>query len=113
MNYAKRLFAHEQKKGDPAFSKETAAAYFTQTYRDSKRNADFSALKEMERPSVPIVPFKLASPSWSEFKAIVRKKRNGAAAGLNGISYVPYKKCEPLFLRLYWIVKPILKTSEV
>ena len=52
VNYAKRLFAHEQKKRDPAFSKETAAAYFTQTYRDSKRNADFSALEEMERPSV-------------------------------------------------------------
>ena len=83
------------------------------TYRDSKRNADFSALEEMERPSVPTLPFKLASPSWSEFKAIVRKKRNGAAAGLNGISYVPYKKCEPLLLRLYWIVKRILKTSEV
>ena len=112
-NYAKRLFAHERKSGDPDFSKETANAYFTKTYQDAKRNTDFSALDDMPRPPKPTVAFKLAAPSWPDFKAIVRKKRNGAAAGLNGISYVPYKKCDRLLRRFYDIVKRIHTTAEV
>ena len=31
-----------------------------------------------------------------EMKKSINKKRNGAAAGLNALTYVPYKKCDSI-----------------
>ena len=48
---------------------------------------------EMIRPDLPTSLFSTQCPSLSELQKSTKKKCNGAAPGLNGITYVPYKKC--------------------
>jgi hypothetical protein len=43
----------------------------------------------------------------------VRRKSNGAAAGLNSLTYVPYKKCKAILITVHKIIKKIWKTKDV
>ena len=43
----------------------------------------------------------------------VKKKKNGAAAGINGIPYVIYKKCPIIMFFLHKIVMVIWKSKEI
>ena len=44
---------------------------------------------------------------------VLRLKRNGAAPGPNGISYLPYKRCPALWPYLHTIFSKIWKTNDV
>src|SRR6185312_14654224 len=52
-------------------------------------------------------------PSAAEISGILRRKSNGSAPGLDGISYVPYKKCPSLLPILVKLFKKIWETQEI
>ena len=102
MKYSKGIFAKPKNSGKPAFSKEIAQKYFTETYGDENRGHQFDPTEGMIRPPPPDHVLK-DGLTWGIFKARVRKKRNGASAGLNGLNYVVYKKLPAVTWKLFLI----------
>ena len=111
--YAENLSHKSSAPAAPTFSAETAEAYFTNTYRDAKRNSSFSPLEGQPPPPPPSTPFNYLAPSLAALQKIVKKKRNKAAPGLNGLSYLPYKKCSCLLKRLHKIFTKVTELGEV
>ena len=111
--YADKLSSKATLPSGPTFSAETAKAFFTNTYRDTSRNATFPPLPGQPRPPPPLTPFNYLTPSLKTLQDIVKHKRNKAAPGLNGISYLPYKKCPSLLRRLHKIISRINAGGEV
>ena len=99
--FAKTMFAGKSSNKQPLFSAETANKYFANLYRDTDRKYSYSPLLDSSRPPLPTVPFIMRCPTFAEFKRSARKKRNGAAASLNALTYVPYKKCPALLAFLH------------
>jgi hypothetical protein len=110
--YAGKLFKNT-KNAAPTFSKETATKYFSETYRDEERGDFFHPPPGLDRPPLPEVIFQEHCPSLKELCRSVRKKSNGAAAGLNGLSYVPYKKCSSIMRTLHKITKKIYESKDI
>ena len=81
--------------------------------RDADRDHVYSPLLGMKRPSIPKFVFNQKCPTKKELKKSVRKKRNGATPGFNGLSYVPYKKCHAIIDFLHLIVQKIWKTKMI
>ena len=52
-------------------------------------------------------------PTLSEIRKSVRFKRNGAAAGLNSLTYVPYKKCPAIWTILAKLFRKVWQTRTV
>jgi hypothetical protein len=94
--FAKTMFAGKTSNQQPLFSAEAAKEYFANLYRDTDRKYSYSPLSTSTRPPLPAIPFITRCPTFAEFKASARRKRNGAAASLNALTYVPYKKCPAL-----------------
>ena len=90
----------------PKFSASTAQQYFEKTYTDSNRDYEYSPLPEMIRPTLPESLFSIDCPNLGDIKQSIRKKRNKAAAGLNALTYVPYKKC-PAILKFITILEKL------
>lgn len=109
--FASKLF-HDSKSEKPTFTKETAVKYFASTYRDEGRGESYEPPPDLPRPDTPAKFFNEHCPSLRELERSVRKKSNGAAAGLNGLTYVPYKKCRSILETLHRIIKKIW-TSKV
>ena len=103
--FAAKLFGKLKNSGKPSFSKEEAQQYFEKTYRDEQRNYVYSPPPELQRPDIPSWMFSLRCPTENELKKSVKRKRNGAAPGLNQLTYVPYKKCSG-------IMKFVLKLGQ-
>ena len=110
--YASKLF-DDTKNAAPTFTKEEATKYFSETYSDEGRGEAFDPLPGLERPSLPKVIFDDRCPSLKELHRSVRKKPNGAAAGINGLTYVVYKKCPSIMRVFHKIVKKIHKTQDI
>ena len=89
-----------------------AFEYFKKTYGDENRAHQFSPLDGMERPGPPEQPFK-DSLNWRTFQRLVMKKRNGAAAGLNGLNYVIYKKLPAVTWKLFQICCVVKRRKQV
>ena len=111
--FAFNLFQGKQKNGTPTFSAETAKEYFEKTYRDEDRKYSFSALPEMSRPQLPSSFFSLRCPTKAEIRKSIRRKRNGATPGLNGLPYLPYKKCTAIQDFVYLLSQKVWKTRDV
>jgi len=111
--YAEKLSSSKAAPAAPTFSAETAEAFFTNTYRDTSRSSSFTPLPGQPRPPPPTTPFNYLSPSLKNLQNIVRRKRNKAAPGLNGVSYLPYKKCPCLLSRLHKIICRVNSLGEV
>ena len=94
--FAATLFANQRNTGQPQFSAEEAQQYFVETYRDISRDHVYQPLPDFERPEFPSHIFSLRCPTAKELEKSVKRKRNGAAPGLNALTYVPYKKCNAL-----------------
>ena len=88
--FTKNLFDPEKSKR-PSFGKETADEYFPKTYNDPNRSHVYNAHPKLPRPKRPTHQFNSAFPDFSEFSAMVHKKSNKAAPGINGNTYVIYK----------------------
>ena len=67
----------------------------------------------MKRPPPPIELFNLAIPTLKDLHNSVRNKSNGAAAGINGLSYVIYKKCGSVVWYLHKIIVRIWDTKDI
>ena len=112
MQFGKELF---QKKsvGQPTFSPQVAGDYFAKLYHDEKRDHSFDPLPEMKRPPLPQFPLFENPPTKQEIAEVLRLKRNCAAPGPNGISYVPYKRCPALIPTLQGIFSKVWKSKDV
>ena len=111
--FAAKLFNNTQKCGEPAFTAESAEQYFEKTYRDEKRNHTYVPLPEFERPLLPEHIFSLRCPTESELKRSIKRKRNGAAPGMNGLTYVPYKKCTAIMRFVLKLSTKIWKSRDI
>ena len=67
----------------------------------------------MKRPAPPDCAFNVKPPSLRDLEMVVRKKRNGATPGLNGISYLVYKKSKAALRILHKIVLKVWKDMDV
>ena len=113
VKYAKKLFSGQRKSGAPTFSKEQGEAYFSNLYHDENRSFDFSPLEGMKRPPKPSCSFNVRPPTLQEFRSAMRSKRNGAAPGLNALTYLIYKKCPSILRILHQICCHIYKSKSV
>ena len=111
--FASDLFSGPRNTNAPTFSKDEAVKFFANTYRDENRNHQYNPLPDMPRPDVPKILFSLRCPTRKELRKSVLKKSNGAAPGLNCLTYVPYKKCPILIDMLHRICIKIWNTKEV
>ena len=110
--FASKLFTSSS-SAKPTFSREQATDYFSKTYRDEQREEIFIPLDSFNRPPEPSVIFEEECPSLRQLNISVRKKSNKASAGMNGLSYVPYKRCPSIMLTLHFIVKRIWVTKDI
>jgi len=112
MKFGKELF-QKRNFGEPKFTSQIALDYFAKLYRDEQRDFSFTPLPEMVRPSPPTHILSENAPTQEEIMQVLRLKRNGAAPGPNGISYLPYKRCPALWPYLHTIFSKIWKTNDV
>lgn len=108
--FAQKLFKGSRSQAAPTFDKDTASNYFKKLYKDEGRDYEFTPLPGMRRPPPPTVEFVETCPNFGELMRSVKKKRNGAAAGFNGISYLPLKRCPSLISFMVRLGKRIWST---
>ena len=113
VKYAKKLFSGQRKSGSPTFSKEEGEDYFSGLYHDEERSADFTPLEGMTRPPPPKHAFEVRPPTLQQFRAGMRGKRNGAAPGLNALTYLIYKKCPSILKTLHRICVHVYKSKRI
>jgi hypothetical protein len=113
IKFAKNLFSGQRKSGTPSFSQEVGESYFRNLYRDDDRSADFSPLENMTRPPLPEHAFDVRPPTFKEFRSSILGKRNGAAPGLNALTYIIFKKCSSVLKTLYKICLHVYKSKDI
>lgn len=91
--FADQLFNGPGQSAAPTFSKESCQEYFGKTYRDEKRDHVYTKLEGMLRPGLPKKAFESRPPTYIQLLNSAKRKRNGAAPGLDSLTYVPFKKC--------------------
>ena len=111
--FASNIFNKQQKSEAPTFSAKEASRYFKQIYRDSNRDHIYIPLPELVRPELPLQLFSLRCPTENELKRSVQRKRNGAAPGLNALTYVPYKKCASIMKFVHKLGIKIWKSKDI
>ena len=67
----------------------------------------------MERLNLPSSFFVMRCPTKSEIRKSIHRKRNGAAPGLNGLPYLPFKKCAALQTFIHQLAQKVWKTRNV
>ena len=67
----------------------------------------------MVRPEIPKIVFDLKEPTLRDLEYVIRRKRNGATPGINGLPYLIYKKCPSTLRVLRHIFSRIWKSGEV
>ena len=67
----------------------------------------------MIRPTLPESRFSIDCPNLGDINQSIRKKRNKAAAGLNALTYVPYKKCPAILKFILQLFRKIWKTKDI
>jgi hypothetical protein len=111
--YTKQLFNPSVVAGDPAFTKEVAENYFPPLYRDTERDYKYVPLDGLKRPDIPQHLFDIEPPTLKEMHRIARKKKNNAAAGINGLMYIIYKRCPSILFYLHKICMVIWKSKDI
>ena len=98
--FAENLFKTPGNSGNP------------KTYSDPDRSCEYSPLGSQPRPELPRELFQMEPPTAKEIHRSARKKRNGAAPGLNALTYVLFKKC-PALLNFICPFFVLVWTSQV
>ena len=111
MDYTRKLFAEQNKKGKPAFGKDVTEAYLSKTYSDESRSHQFEPSQGLERPPAPTFPFSTEDRTWERINQVVKKKKNGAKAGPNSLNCVIYKKLPSVLWKLIQICKRVDASS--
>ena len=110
--FAQSVFTGPSTPLGPTFSQKEADEYFPKTYSDPKRGRSYTPLEGMPPKQVPTSPMRFVCPTPAALQRSARRKRNKAAPGLNGVSYVPFKKCPAIMLRFLWICKGCCKIQK-
>jgi len=111
--FAAKLFSAKCQAGKPTFSAADAQQYFEKTYRDEERDHSYVPLPQLARPPIPAHVFSLRCPTISELRKSVHRKRNGAAPGMNALTYVPYKKCTAVMKFLMKLGHKVWKCRDI
>jgi hypothetical protein len=109
--FGRKLF-EKKSVGEPQFSAEQAFNFFASNYRDEKRGTTYSKMESMISPNLPSFLISELCPSLTELRASARQKRNAAAPGLNGLSYVLYKRCPCVLPVVHKIVQKVWRTNS-
>ena len=98
--FAQSVFTGPSTSLGPTFSQKEADEYFPKTYSDPKRGRSYTSLEGMPPKQAPTFPMRFVCPTPpAALQRSARRNRNKAAPGLNGVSYVPFKKCPAIMLR--------------
>lgn len=111
--FADQLFNGPGQSAAPTFSKESCQEYFGKTYRDEKRDHVYTKLEGMLRPGLPKKAFESRPPTYIQLLNSAKRKRNGAAPGLDSLTYVPFKKCPAIIYFLHLLGIKICEKLEV
>jgi len=90
--------------------KKRAYDYFSGLYRDTTRGEKVTALAGMKRPQAPTHLLSEEAPSLKE---ILASRRNKAAPGLDGINYVPYKRCQAILPILVQLFAKVWRSKQI
>jgi hypothetical protein len=110
--FCKKLF-EKKLSGEPDFPEEKAFDYFSGLYHDKNRGEAVHALPEMKSPPKPVHVFPTGLPTDKEIQDVIKTKRNAAAPGLDGITYVPYKRCPALIPTLKLLFDKIWTSGDI
>ena len=112
MKFGKQLF-EKKVSGDPAFSSEAGFDYFSKLYCDPSRAEKTTAMPEMQNVEPPRFLLSEIPPTAKEIMSAIKSKSNGAAPGLDCLSYVPYKRCPCLLPILVQLFAKIWSSNEI
>ena len=112
MKFGKQLF-EKKLSGDPAFTSDAGFDYFSKLYAEPSRADPVSAMPEMKTVDPPSFLLSEAPPTAKEILNAIKSKSNGAAPGLDGLSYVPYKRCPCLLPVLVQLFAKIWSCKEI
>ena len=104
--YAKKLL-DPPNKSKAAFGKKEADAHFQKTYHHEGREGKYEPPEGLSRPKLPKLPFRTKFATEKKFEECLRKKSDGSAPGLNGISYLVYKRCPPVVKKFFLLLSLI------
>ena len=110
--FAKNLF-NSKDNPTPKFASQEAYDFFSKTCCDSTRGMNYKHPPGLMIPEIPKFPFKMDPPSDEEIKLSLKRKRNGAAPGPNGIPYLVYKKLPILQYHLSLILQEMWPNFEM
>ena len=111
--YADKLFNGKKTKKSPTFTKAEADTFFQTTYSDGNRDYCYTPPPGLKRPPPPTTLFNTKPMKIRELKRLIRKKRNKATPGFNGISNLVFKKCESIIFIIHKIFVKIWKTRDI
>ena len=111
-NFAKKLF-NGKEYPEPKFDAQQAAEYFKENYSDNLRGKIYHDPPNLKKTNIPESPFKMFPPTKEEIKSSLRRKRNGATPGPNGIPYLVYKKLPFLFDHLTSILQEMWPNFDI
>ena len=112
MKFGKQLF-EKKTSGNPSFSSEAAFEYFSKLYNDPTRSDPTTAMPDMKNVEPPAFLLSEAPPTAKEILSAIKSKSNGAAPGLDCLSYVPYKRCPCLLPILVQLFAKIWSSKEI
>jgi hypothetical protein len=95
------------------FGKKEADDHFQKTYHHEGREEKYEPPEGLPRPGLPGKQFRCTFATEKEFQDCLRKKSNGSAPGLNGVSYLVYKRCPRLAKKLYLLLSLIWTTRKI
>jgi hypothetical protein len=106
--YGQQILKPSQ-KGKPTFSKNDADNHNKTTYGHPDRKRSYNPPPDLPRPPTPSFQFQTDPPTNESYDRILYKKRNGSSAGMNGNSYLVYKRCKKVRHYMYCIFHRIWK----
>ena len=84
----------------PDFDANEAKKYFRSVYTDPRREFQYEPYEHLGKPPSADFVASTCPPSFAEFSAVIRSRRNSSAPGPNGIPYTVWKQCPNLQMRL-------------
>jgi hypothetical protein len=112
-DFAQKLFKGTSASPSPSFSKEEAEAFYHKTYQDADRGREYAPMAEQPVPAPPSVLFDLKPPGWKDILCSTKRKRNGAAPGLDALTYVLYKRCPAILKFAARLFDKVWRSREV
>ena len=110
--YGRRTF-RPQTTTKPDFDANEAMKYFRSVYTDPRREFQYEPYEHLGEPPSTHFVASTCPPSFAEFSAVIRSRRNSSAPGPNGIPYTVWKRCPNLQMRLFSIISRAWKSTEI